>query len=141
MQLNIQHICVVVKNLEEAVERFGSLWGIAPSRVFDTNLTQGTVDGRDTYYSGRIAYSQAGLIELELLEPTEGDSSWSEFLRTKGEGVHHVGFFVPDLNSEVAKYKERGIRVLQTGESERVKFAFMDTEAIAGVIVEVLERK
>ena len=38
-------------------------------------------------------------------------------------------------------YSENDLKVLQSGEDENVKFAYMDTETIAGVIIELLQRK
>lgn len=141
MQLQIAHVCIVVSDLEAAMERFRSLWAIGPFRVFDSEHPTGTVHGKETRYKGKIAFAQAGPIEIELIQPGEGESIWWEFLRRKGEGVHHVGVFVPDLHEELLQYQKKGIGPLQTGETERVKLAYLDTERIAGMIVELLERK
>jgi methylmalonyl-CoA/ethylmalonyl-CoA epimerase len=141
MQLDIAHVCIIVRDLERAMERFRSIWGTGPFRVLDSDHPDGIVHGKKIHYSGRVAFAQAGPIEIELIEPGEGESIWWEFLRDKGEGVHHVAVFVPDLQEEMAKYKEKDIEVLQTGETERVKLAYMDTKAFGGVIVELLEKK
>ena len=57
------------------------------------------------------------------------------------ECFHHIGIYVPDLAAEIAEYAEKGIGVIQTGESEHVQFAYMDTGKPTGVIVEILERR
>jgi hypothetical protein len=48
---------------------------------------------------------------------------------------------VLDLAAEIAQYAEKGIGVIQTGESERVTFAYMDTQPSTGVLVEILQNK
>lgn len=141
MSFEVKHVCMVVRNLEKAMEQLRSLWNIGPFRFIDSDHPEGIVHGKRTHYKGKLAFAQAGPIEIELIEPTEGESIWWEFLRTKGEGVHHLGVFVPDLDKELASYKEKGIRVLQSGETKDIKLAYMDTEAVAGVVVELLQKK
>ena len=141
MQLDIAHVCIIVRDLERAMECYRSIWGIGPFRSFDSDHPDGIVHGKKVHYSGKVAFAQAGPIEIELIEPGKGESIWWEFLHAKGGGVHHVGVFVSDLHKELAKYEEKGIGVLQTGETERIKLAYLDTEAIAGIMVELLEKK
>ncbi len=141
MQLDIQHVCFVVKDLEKAMERFRSHWGIGSFRLLDSDHPEGIVHGKNVHYKGKLAFAQAGTIEIELIEPTEGESIWWEFLRANGEGVHHLGVYISDLEKELAMYKEKGIEVLMSGETDHVKLAYMDTKATAGVIVELLQKK
>ncbi len=141
MQLDIQHVCFVVGDLEKAMERFRSYWGISPFRLLDSDHPEGIVHGENTPYKGKLAFAQAGPIEIELIEPTEGESIWREFLRTQGEGLHHLGVFVSNLDQELAMYRDKGIGVLMKGETDHVKLAYMDTRATAGVIVEILQKK
>jgi len=141
MQLDIKHVCLVVRDLEKAMEQLRSLWDIGPFRFIDSDHPEGIVRGKNIHYTGKLAFAKAGDIEIELIEPREGDGIWWEFLRNKGEGVHHFGIFVPNLDKELARFKEKGIRVLQSGESEHVKLAYMDTEGMLGVVIELLQNK
>ncbi len=141
MELDIKQVCIVVKNLEKAMEKLRSIGEMGPFRFIDLDLPEGIVHGEKTHYKGKLAFAQVGPIGIELIEPTEGESIWWEFLLKKGEGVHHFGIFVADLDKELARFKEMGIGVLQSGETERTKFAYVDTEGIAGVIFELLQNK
>jgi len=141
MKLDIRHVCFVVKNLEDAVATFCSLWDIGPFRFLDSDHPEGIVYGKNVHYKGKLAFAEAGDIEIELIEPTEGESIWMEHLREKGEGVHHLAVSVTNLGKEVARLKKAGIGVLQSGETEHIKLAYMDTEGILGVIIELLQNK
>lgn len=141
MQLDIKHVCLVVSDLEKAMDTLRSLWEIGPFRFIDSDHPEGIVRGENVHYKGKIAFAKTGDIEIELIEPTEGESIWREFLRNKGDGVHHLGMYVKDLDKELARLKEEGIRVLQSGETEHVRIAYMDTENILGVIIELLQNK
>ncbi|HME43314.1 MAG TPA: VOC family protein [Syntrophorhabdales bacterium] len=139
--LKIEHVCIAVRDRKKAMERFSAVLGTSFSRVFDVVFPDGIVHGRRKEYEGKLAFCEAGGMEIELIEPGKGPSIWREFLRAKGEGVHHIGAFVSDLSEELARFEKMGIGVLQRGEDEHVKFAFMDTESMIGVILEILERK
>ena len=141
MELDVSHVCFVVKNLEKAMERFRSLWNIGPFRFIGSDHPEGIVHGKNIHYRGKLAFFKAGPIEIELIEPTEGESIWQEFLRTQGEGIHHLGVVVPDLDKELDSFKEKGIGILMRGESEHVKLAYMDTASTAGIIVEIIQNK
>ena len=51
-------------------------------------------------------------IRLELNQPVEGKSLFSEFLDAHGEGVNHIQFRVDDLNKEKARLVALGIPVI-----------------------------
>jgi len=137
----IKQVGIVVRDREKAMQQFSSLLGTGPFRLLDLDQPEAIVHGKRTHCGAKLAFAQAGPIEIELIEPVEGESTWSEFLRAKGEGVHHLGIWVPDINKELARFTEMGIGTLQSGEDEHVRFAYMDTEGIAGVIIELLQSK
>jgi len=137
----IGQVGIVVRDLERTMQQIRSLLGIGPFRLVDFDLLETIVHGKRTRCQGKLAFAQVGLIEIELIEPGEGESIWLEFLNAKGEGVHHLGIFVPDINKESARFMEMGIGALQSGEDEHVRFVYLDTEGIFGVIIELLQIK
>ena len=144
----INQIGLVVKDREKAMEKFSSIWGIGPFRLRDTSIKllnaddpKLPYDGKTKDLKGKLAFAKRGPIELEFIEPVGQDNIWAEFLNRNGECVHHVAMDVSDLDKELERLKEKGIRILQYGENEYVKLAFLDTEETLGVIVELLQRK
>jgi methylmalonyl-CoA/ethylmalonyl-CoA epimerase len=57
-----------------------------------------TFRGREQPYSMKLALAQLGETMYELIEPLDGPNTYQEFLDTHGEGLHHLGFFVEDLD-------------------------------------------
>lgn len=53
------------------------------------------------------------LIQFELIESDETASTWSEHLDTLGEGVHHIGFVVDDMDGKLAMLVEMGYPVIR----------------------------
>jgi hypothetical protein len=139
--LEIVQVCIVVRDLEKTIKQLNSLWNVGPFRFLDMDLPDATLRGKKTRLRAKLAFAQVGPVELELIQPGEGESTYSEFLRDKGEGVHHLKIPVSDIKSEVDRLEKRGIEVLQSGNTPDVSFAYMDTEGIAGVILEVLQSK
>jgi len=139
--LRVEQVGIIVKNREEAMQKWTSLWGVGPFRLHEVDLPDGLVRGKKTRCKAKLAFAQVGPLEIELIEPEESVSTWGEFLRDRGEVVHHLGTWVSDIDKEIAEYSEKGLGVLQYGDDGFVRFAYMDTEPAAGVIIELLQRK
>ena len=56
-----------------------------------STISDMTYHGRSVKHRFRAAVTMAGLTQLELVEPLEGDTVYGDFLKEHGEGVHHVG--------------------------------------------------
>jgi hypothetical protein len=82
-----------------------------------------------------------GTVELELIQPLEGKTIWSDFLAERGPGLHHIRFNVPDEAALSAYLKTKGIGKTQEGAGirEGSYWANYDTEKLAGFIVEILQ--
>jgi len=139
--LKVDQVCLVVKDLKKSVAKLESLMNIGPFEFKETDQPDAVLRGEKTHVRAQRAYAQAGPMELELIEPGEGDNAFREFLRDKGEGVHHFGVLVSDMEVELARFREQGVAVLQSWESARTRIAYLDTEGILGVILELRQRK
>ena len=70
----------------------------------------------------RLTFVDAAGALFELLTPTAEDGPLARFLRSRGEGLHHLAFEVPDLDA--------ALRVV----------AFLHPSAARGVLVELVQR-
>ncbi|MGQ9641402.1 MAG: VOC family protein [Candidatus Bathycorpusculaceae bacterium] len=88
----------------------------------------------------KIIFFQLGEVQLELIQVLEGKNIHTKFLKERGEGLHHLGFFVKDLEEELSVLKKEGIEVLWRGEALGVtKFAYLDTEKALGIALELIQ--
>jgi catechol 2,3-dioxygenase-like lactoylglutathione lyase family enzyme len=139
-------IGVVVRDLEQATRRLTSLFGIGPFRFVEW---PNRVDSK-YFYRGNIehikirqAFAQIGPLELELIQPMEGErNAFREFLEQKGGGIHHVLFDVDDMDQIVGSLSEKGVEVLQTGTGIRpgTRWALLDTQECVGFLLELRQR-
>jgi methylmalonyl-CoA/ethylmalonyl-CoA epimerase len=139
--LRINQVAMVVRDIEKTIRHLSSLWDIGPFEIREMDVPDAILHGKQTRVRAKLAFAQVGPIELELIEPGEGENIYQEFLCAKGEGLHHLAIHVSDIESEVSRLKERGIDVLQSGKTPNVSFAYMDTESITGIIFELLQFK
>lgn len=139
--LRINQVAMVVRDIEKTIRHLSSLWDIGPFEIREMDVPDAILHRKQTRVRAKLAFAQVGPIELELIEPGEGENIYQEFLCAKGEGLHHLAIHVSDIESEVSRFKERGIDVLQSGKTPNVSFAYMDTEGITGIIFELLQFK
>jgi hypothetical protein len=67
-------------------------------------------------------------------------------LENYGEGLHHLGFFVPDMDPKLKIAKQIGLNILLESEFKTagggyVRFAYLDTRKICGIIIELANIK
>ena len=136
------HIGIVVKDIEKFIDFYSKAFGWGAWERFTADFPNAIVRGKPGWYKGKRVYVQLGGVGLEIGEPGEGDSVQKEFLRTKGEGLHHLAFYVDDIEKEVARLEKLGIGILQAAKNEDGSYAYvyLDTEEIGNIIVE-LNRK
>ncbi len=139
---SLDHIGVVVKDVDKTVEFLTSVLGLGPWQIFETVEYYKDEMKIDELRVGepfrlKLAFARLGPIVVELLQPLEGTSVYSQFLETKGEGVHHIAFNVSDFDDKASKLEEHGCRIVAGGFAEGKRWAFFDTKR--GIIVEPLD--
>jgi catechol 2,3-dioxygenase-like lactoylglutathione lyase family enzyme len=80
-----------------------------------------------------------GGVDIELIQPAEGPSLYQEFLDSKGDGIHHIAFSVDDVDESVANLAKQGIGVSFSGKWQGGGFAYVETDAVGGIIIELLQ--
>ena len=144
---SVDQVAVVVRDLDEAMRRYSETLGIGPWRVYTFTadwIRDMTFRGRKQSYSMRLALADVGDMSYELIEPLDGPSTYREFLDARGEGLHHLGYFVEDLDAAIADMDARGFAVLQGGRGNGVDgdggYAYFETDDALGCILEAIER-
>ena len=131
---------IVVRDMDRAIEYYGRVFGIGPFRRLDFNLPEGVMKGKKVSLRMKLAFASLGALEFELIEAPPGDNIYREFLDTKGEGVHHLGYHVSDIEGYLVVLKQRGVGILFSGKTERASFAYLEPGETGGVIFELVQR-
>ena len=103
-----------------------------------------TVDHIETVPTQRVktAFLSVGDSNLELLEPTDADSTIAKFIEKRGEGIHHICLRVDDLDAHLARLKAQGFRLINESGvpgAHGCRVAFLHPAAGNGVLIELSE--
>lgn len=139
----LSQVGLVVTDLEQSMEQYAQLLGVGPWSVFrfePPELTDTTYQGEQTAQRWRLAIADTGTVDLELIEPLDGENSYTAHLDEHGPGLHHVACFAfDDPASVVAQFEASGVDVLQSGVYQGGGFWYLDTRDQLGTILEIVE--
>jgi catechol 2,3-dioxygenase-like lactoylglutathione lyase family enzyme len=128
---NINYIGIVVKDLEETIDNYSSKYAIGPWSIYDcdsSNVKDMNVGGRKVDYSFRSAHCSIGKAGYELIQPLDDKSIYADFLKEKGQYLHHIGYRVADFYSAIKFFKDKGFAEYQRGSFySRDDFVYFDT--------------
>ncbi len=139
----VDQICLVVKDLQKTIEHYWENLGIGPWKIFlfeEPLLREMTLKGKPAKYRMHVAICQLENIYVEVIQPLEGETLYKEFLEQKGEGLHHIGFIIQNLDEEVKRFEEKGLKPIQTGRFQGGGFAYFNTQERFGTTLELIER-
>ncbi len=128
----LDHIGIAVNSIEEALGVFRDALGLeveAVEEVPDQKV--------------RIAFLPVGETHLELLEPTSEDSNVAKFIEKKGEGIHHLAFYVEDIDSTLELLKSKGVELIdqqpRAGAGGK-RIAFLHPKGTYRVLIEICQK-
>jgi methylmalonyl-CoA/ethylmalonyl-CoA epimerase len=131
MVKKIDHIAVVVKDVEKAVKSYADMFGFkvveriaGPSNDFTSVMMQ------------------LGDIRVELFQPLREGTSFSRFLEEKGGGLHHVSFVTDDIEEEMKNLKAQGKKLIDEKPRQlaEARIAFVHPSAAENVLIELVQK-
>jgi methylmalonyl-CoA/ethylmalonyl-CoA epimerase len=125
----LAHVGVAVRDLDEAVRFYRDVLGVAPHPPQQA-------DG------ATIVGLSLGGSDVELLTATDAESPIGKFLATRGPGIHHLCFRVPDIEQALERCRAAGYRLIdevpRPGADGR-RVAFLHPKATAGILLELTD--
>jgi methylmalonyl-CoA/ethylmalonyl-CoA epimerase len=85
---------------------------------------------------------RAGDAFVQLVTPLSPDTPVGRFLAKRGEGLHHVGYAVPDVAAAVTDLRAQGLEVIDPAPrigSGGTTIAFVHPKSMGGVLVELVQ--
>jgi catechol 2,3-dioxygenase-like lactoylglutathione lyase family enzyme len=141
----VVQVGIVVADLERSLAAYSGIWGVGPWRCYTYDpelLSSQTYQGKPARYSMALALAGSAP-QLELIQPLEGPSAYTDWLERHGEGLHHVAVEVGSLAAMIEEMEASGYRTIQSGlgfgPDGDGGFAYFDTEGELGLVVEAIE--
>lgn len=134
MAQDIDHIAIVVKNIEEKLPIYTGFLGFRVKNIETVPHMQVRV---------AMLESSQGTTHIELVEPVGADSGVARFLEKKGETIHHICLLVENLQEELDRLGEKGVRLIDNapkkGEGGSL-VAFLHPQSCHGILVELKQK-
>lgn len=134
MKAKIDHIAIVVENIEQALEVYQDALGLPLARIEEVGPEQ-----------VRVAFLPLpqGNGQIELVQPLSTDSGVAKYLSKRGEGIHHLALAVESLEDTITSITAKGLTVLN--ETPKVdqhgqKYVFIHPKTTHGVLLELYEQ-
>ncbi len=128
---DIDHVGIAVSDLDAAVERYLAAFGVEPAHR-ETVEDQGVEE----------VLFRVGSSYIQLLRALGPDTPVGKFLEKRGEGLHHVGYRVPDVTEALARLKQLGVPLVDEEPrpgSRGTTVAFVHPQGFGGVLVELVQ--
>ena len=131
--LRIDHVAIAVADLDSALAHFREVWGLVPSareRVDDQGVEEALMPLEGA--------------AVQLIAPSEPESTGARFIARRGEGLHHIAYEVDDLALALAELKRKGVELIDReprrgGGGHLV--AFVHPRGHHGVLLELVQRR
>jgi len=126
----IHHLGLAVEDLDVALSTYERLFG-AEVEHRATVADQGV----------KAASLRVGDGRVELLEPLGADTPVGRFLASRGPGMHHVAYEVPDVAAAIAGLADAGADLIDEEPREGLfglEVAFVHPDSVHGVLSEVV---
>lgn len=127
----IDHLCFVVRDLDDAVARYRDALGVEPDGFYTAPSE-----------SIRVARFYLENVAVELMEPTRPDSEVGRFLEKRGEGFFLISYRVDDVAEGLEELHGKGHRTIDRKPRELMgnRYAFlMPPPELNGVLTEILD--
>jgi methylmalonyl-CoA/ethylmalonyl-CoA epimerase len=128
---DIDHVGIAINDLQVGVERYRKAFGVEPVHR-ETVEEQGVEE----------VLFRVGTSYVQLLRALGPDTPVGRFLAKRGEGVHHVGYRVADVEATLARLRDAGVPLIDDAPrpgSRGTTVAFVHPRGMGGVLVELVQ--
>ena len=129
----IDHIGIAVKNLSDAIKFYEESLGLQ-------------IEGQEIVQDQKVrtVFIPVGEIRIELLESLDPEGPVGKFIANRGEGIHHIALQVSNIEADLQKLKEKGIKLIDEKPrlgAHKLQIAFIHPKATNGVLLELCQSK
>lgn len=129
----VDHIAIAVRNLDHSIPLFEKLFG-AKLIVRKRGMMQG--------HPMAVAYMLMGESIIALDEAVTPDGFIAKFIEKRGEGLHHIGLEVDNLDEYIRDLEAKNVRIpVKSLDGEFRREILLSPREASGVVWQVIEWK
>lgn len=129
--VRVDHIAIAVRNLDASIKIFENIFGAKLIEV-----KQGSMQGHPM----AVAYLQMGENIFALDEAVNPEGFIAKFIEERGEGLHHIGLEVDDLDEYIRELEEKNVRIpVKSLDTEFRREILLSPREATGVVWQVIE--
>ncbi|MCL1795587.1 MAG: VOC family protein [Clostridia bacterium] len=139
----VTQIGILVHDIEKTSAEYAKFLGVENPGWIVTDPPEEArtqYDGKPSDARAKLAFFHVGPnVDIELIEPDMGPSTWRHDLDQNGEGFHHIAFVIHGMKEKIAQLQAGGMPLLQKGEYKGGRYAYHDANDALKVVLELLE--
>lgn len=129
----IDHVAIAVRDIEAAIDYYQRAFGAS-------------VDHREIVESDGVEEALLRVAEsyIQLVTPTRAGSPVAKYLDKRGEGLHHIGYRVDDIESAYAAMRAAGAIAIDDAPrpgSRGTTVAFFHPRGSFGTLIELVQER
>lgn len=135
---NIDHIGIVVENLDKAIEFYEKIIGM---KLIHKEVLE------DRGIKVAFMVGKNGETAIELLEPINHEdekNTVAKFLKTRGAGMHHLAVKVNDIKTALNDLASKGLQLVDKEPRPGARghlVAFIHPKSVMGVLLELVQER
>jgi len=137
----LDHVGIACRDLRRAIDMYRETFGLTVVHM-EVNEEQGVREAMLAVGPAGAGPGSLGVSYIQLLEPLSADTPVGKFITRRGEGIHHVGYGVADINEALASVAGTGIKLVDERPrhgSMGASIAFLHPADLGGVLTELVQ--
>jgi len=105
------------------------------------------INGEQADLEFNLVFAYSGGLQVELIEEKSQKAEiFKDHLAQQGQGMHHLGFFIPDMDAKLKIVEQLGLDIIFEGKFKTagggsVRFVYLNTRQQCGIILELINIK
>jgi methylmalonyl-CoA/ethylmalonyl-CoA epimerase len=140
----LDHVGIACRDLRRAIDMYRETFGLGVLSL-EENEEQGVREAMLAVGPAGLTGAGPGSLGvgyIQLLEPLSPDTPVGRFIARRGEGIHHVGYGVANIEEALATVAGTGIRLVDERPrhgSMGASIAFLHPADLGGVLTELVQ--
>ena len=144
---NVGQLGFIVYDIQEALPSIASAFNLKSWYEPQYAEKNFKIRGDNIELNFNLIFAYSGRLQIELVEEKSKEAPvYWDHLEASGQGLHHLGFYVSNLDAKLDLATNLGFEILLEGQfttagGGSARFVYLDTRPQCGIIIELINIK